>query len=82
MNDFERIQLAIKAVIERCQKANPYSMSPEISGRTALEWLLEELERQRFTGGHAADCGYHLDQYSFECTCGKTPNQQSTAGSR
>jgi hypothetical protein len=23
---------------------------------------------------HADDCGWHLDQYSWECTCGAIPD--------
>jgi hypothetical protein len=28
-------------------------------------------------GGHLPDCGWHLDQYDFECTCGKSTKTPS-----
>lgn len=32
-----------------------------------------------YTGVHTKDCGYHLDQYESECTCGVSMTQKGEA---
>jgi hypothetical protein len=33
-------------------------------------------ERVMLPSGHAWDCDWHLDQYPWECTCGKSAHEQ------